>query len=91
MAKPTTNLKAPVGTATIPLEEWDRMRKLSSESEELIAKTRLALHHVSVLLSFVAKEKPVYDAIQKFNDQSHAAVIHMDKDGKVSVELKDEA
>ena len=79
-----------VGEARIPLDEWVRMRQAEREAELLIARTNKALRQVEVLLSFVAKDKVVYDAIAQFNAQSNLATIHI-LDGKVKIELKDEA
>jgi len=79
-----------VGEARIPLEEWVILRQQAAQAESQVDKMKKVLHQVEVFLSFISKEKAVYDAIPVFNAQSDVAVIHL-SDNRVKIELIDEA
>jgi len=92
--KQNTNSQKVVGEARIPLEEWLRMRNAQADAQEYKEKTEIALKHVQTLLSYLLRSdeevgRKLVQAIQTFNNQSHAAVFRVEE-GKVYVELKED-
>lgn len=83
-----------VGSASIPLEEWVRMRNIAQEAQTMKQNTLEALKHVQVLLSFLLKGsgeemgKALAKTIVDFNMQSDVAAF-MIENGKVSIKLID--
>lgn len=78
------------GEARIPMAEFLRMRDESVKATSQRARLVDISHQIEVFLSFVAREKVVYDAIQRFNAQSQVCQIHITEENKVKIELLDQ-
>lgn len=97
MAKQQPTPSKIVGSASIPLEEWMRMRTADEEAAKLKHRCLTAMKQVQTLLSFLLKAgdeevgKLLAKTIYEFNSQSDVAVFRVE-DGVVYIELlEDEA
>ena len=79
----------PVGTVTIPLEDYQEMRDHYDKAELLGEKTKRAAKEMAVFLSFMATRTDVGPYIKEFNKQSTTASIELE-DNRARIKFKDD-
>ena len=77
-------------TVTIPLKDFDELRKSSEETQELRQKLSRAAKEIEVFLSFLCTRENIQIYVDEFNNQSSRATILI-VDGKAKVQINENA
>jgi hypothetical protein len=75
-------------TVTLPLVEFDKLRKSHEAAEELIKSTKRAALEIEVFLSFLITREDITEHIEEFNRQSTKSQIVI-SNGRAKIKLNE--
>lgn len=75
-------------TVTLPLDEFDKLRKSHETAEELIKSTKRAALEIEVFLSFLITRENIDEHIEEFNRQSTSSEIVI-TNGRAKIKLNE--
>ncbi len=76
-------------TVTIPLDDFDKLRKAQDEAEEQKQGLTRAAKELEVFLSFMCTREHISEFLDEFNRQSKKSTILLE-DGRAKIVFKDE-
>ena len=75
------------GTVTIPLEEFDKLRKAGDVAEEKDKQLLRAARELEVFLSFLVTREHIQEYVEEFNRQSSGSRINVEE-GRAKIVLR---